>query len=406
MHRWQQIHGERVNFAVMTTSGALKLNAEETGKDGEVYEARTSVGAFQIGEVPAAVLLSADGTVLVETAFGLESIVILFLSEVASTSPAPAAAGSSQPAASSESGPIAAPAGEAATPEAYLAWHAATLTALESGQALPAGLEALVWSPNAGLGDSLFGFTGWFQLAMRSGRLFFVGPDGGDDRTWRLGLTSPALDRDGAKHEVSLSQRGIAVHRVSGHPSAGDPLVEAADALPPLPPLDQTDLLRKIVAPSTEVQAIMAEYAPRFEGGRVLGLQLRTGTALPPDPAFLQPGEEAEFVRAAVALTGETGEGSWSVFVMSDDEPLKSRLQGELAAAGLDPFHLESSVLHSSRDSGNALDDEAVRQRLLRTCAEFFLFSQVDSAVITARSLFGRAALAYGGRTATLEVGS
>ena len=198
--------------------------------------------------------------------------------------------------------------------------------------------------------------------------------------------------------------------RVSGHPSLGDSLVEAADALSPLPAFDDTHLLRTVVGPSAEVQVVMAQYASSFDGARVLGLQLRTGTALPPDPAFLLPGEEAEFVRAAVDLTrqssGSDGHAPWRVLVISDDEDLKSRVHGELTDAGLESFFMESSVRHTCRDSQHAVDDEAVRQRLLRTCAEFFLFSKVDSAVITARSLFGRTALAYGGVTATLEVGS
>ena len=189
IHRWREIHGERVNFAVMTTGDRLNLDAG-------VYEARTTVGAFNVGEVPAAVLIGADGTVLVETVFGLEAIVVLFLGEVASAPQAPAPSAS---ALSGDAGPVAPPLGEAATLAAYLGWHAAILTALNGpGPAVSGGLEALVWSPRAGLGDSLFGFAGWFRLAMRSGRLFFVDLDGGDDHTWRIGLTSPSLSWDWA----------------------------------------------------------------------------------------------------------------------------------------------------------------------------------------------------------------
>jgi thiol-disulfide isomerase/thioredoxin len=405
--QWQGIHGEQVNFAVMTTGDRLDLATDE----GEgVYEARTTVGDFAVGEVPAAVLIGPDGTVLVETAFGLESIVMLFLSEVASALPAQAR-GATQPTAPIGADPVVAPEGKEATLDAYLAWHAATLAALDDpGRSVPDTLEALVWSPNAGLGDSLFGLAGWFRLAMRSGRLFFVDPDRGEDRTWRLGLTSAKLSWDWAQHEPPLSKRPVGIVPVTGHPVIGDPLVEEAESLPALPPIDDATLWRSLVAPSAEVEEIMTTYAPSFEGARVLGLHLRTGTALPPDPPFLQPGEEAEFVQAAVDLSGKSsgaGEGGdWRVFVISDDEELKSRLHGELSKAGLDPFFVESSVLHTSRDSQDALDDPELRQRLLRTCAEFFLFSRVDSAVITARSLFGRAALAYGGTTADREVGS
>jgi thiol-disulfide isomerase/thioredoxin len=391
VQRWAAMHGDKVGFAVMTTGGRLKLEG-----DG-VFEARTSVGAFQVGEVPAAVLLGADGTVLSETAFGLEEIVVLFLSDVASAPLPPPV---------EDAGPVAAPEGDAATLEAYLAWHATTLAALDAGKAVPAGLEALVWSPRAGLGDSIFGFSAWLKLAMRSGRLFFIDLDGGDDRTWRLGFSSPGLSWDWAKHTASVKKGGVGVLPVSGHPTTGDHVVEAAEALPPLPTMDQSEFFQTVIAPSAEVQAILAEHAASFDGKRVLGLQLRTGTALPPDTAFLQAGEEAEFVSAAVEITRDADGDSWRVFIISDDEEMKSRLKGELSAAGLDPFYLESSVLHTSRDSGNAMEDEAVRQRVLRTCAEFFLFSQVDTAVITARSLFGRAALAYGGVKAKGQVGS
>jgi|GEM_PF-314512 len=391
VRRWQEMHGGKVDFAVMSTGGRLELEG-----DG-VYEARTTVGEFQVGEVPAAVLLGADGTVLSETAFGLESIIVLFLSDIASAPTPPPV---------EDASPAAAPRGDAATLEAYRDWHAATLAALDTGKPVPAGLQALVWSPRAGLGDSLFGFSAWLQLAMRSGRLFFIDLDGGDDRTWRLGFSSPGLSWDWAKHESPVSKGGVGVLPVSGHPTLGDPLVEAAEALPPLPPMSHSGFFQGVISPSAEVLAIMAEHAAAYNGNRVLGLQLRTGTALPPDAAFLRPGEEAEFVDAAVDLTQDADGAGWKVLIISDDEELKSRVKGELDAAGLDAFHLESSVLHTSRDSRNALEDDAVRQRLLRTCAEFFLFSQVDSAVITARSLFGRAALAYGGVKARREVGS
>lgn len=108
VQRWQEIHGDRVNFAVMSTGDRRKL---DTGKNGGVYQARTSVGAFGVVEVPAAVLLSAEGTVLVETAFGLEAIVVLFLGEVAAAPGAPGAPAPSQ----TVDAVAAAPQGEATT---------------------------------------------------------------------------------------------------------------------------------------------------------------------------------------------------------------------------------------------------------------------------------------------------
>lgn len=52
----------------------------------------------------------------------------------------------------------------------YARWHNETLAKpCDAQAALP-----LVWSPNAGLGDSLLALLAGLQTAMKTGRLFFV----------------------------------------------------------------------------------------------------------------------------------------------------------------------------------------------------------------------------------------
>lgn len=287
--------------------------------------------------------------------------------------------------------------------KSYLNWHQEATERMQDGPAcIPPPI--LLWSPQAGLGDDFSGLAQSLHLAMRCGRLLFIDLDCAICSSWKIGFDLSRVDWAWSKYELMFAHpdQGHDIMRLSGHPSANHPLTRESSSKPaiPTPPLSQ--LMGAVIRPSPEVVEKMSPYIPVFDDHFIVGLHLRTG-AFPTEPEFLQSGDENRFIASARKLvaeyrkTGKSEKIPAKVFVISDDETLKRRTRDKLISENIDAFTIENSVAHTYLEAEDASKSEAVRDRMVLTFAEFFLFSRVDAAVVTSGSLFGVTAARFGG---------
>uniref|UniRef100_F6QHR3 Uncharacterized protein n=2 Tax=Ciona intestinalis TaxID=7719 RepID=F6QHR3_CIOIN len=203
--------------------------------------------------------------------------------------------------------------------------------------------KCVVFTPNAGLGDSIGALSSAVSIALKTGRLLFIN---WKPYNWTVGLKALPFDYD---YSAALNARNnnkplICPHhsdiaaQLSGHITADHPLIK----IPTITDLNfaYDDKIRAIVQPSSKVQHIVdSVISSQFESSndrknvQLVGLVMRTGEG--EYNQFLSPGDEAYFVQCfrnyAVDYQKKIAKlVKFKVFVTSDNIETKTKVVNEL----------------------------------------------------------------------------
>lgn len=159
--------------------------------------------------------------------------------------------------------------------------------------------QVLVFTPNAGLGDSVGALTSAFILAIKQGRMFFID---WKPHKWSIGIKplpfvyeynkASALNDDHGNPLICIPRAEWAASNIQGHvtqehPSLSNPTINSLNV-----PYD--NLLTSVLKPSKKVKAIIDQVLPDAPGHTDVAIVIRTGLA--EYNQFLSPGDENNFV--------------------------------------------------------------------------------------------------------------
>nr|XP_002131199.1 uncharacterized protein LOC100179133 [Ciona intestinalis] len=275
--------------------------------------------------------------------------------------------------------------------------------------------KCVVFTPNAGLGDSIGALSSAVSIALKTGRLLFIN---WKPYNWTVGLKALPFDYD---YSAALNARNnnkplICPHhsdiaaQLSGHITADHPLIK----IPTITDLNfaYDDKIRAIVQPSSKVQHIVdSVISSQFESSndrknvQLVGLVMRTGEG--EYNQFLSPGDEAYFVQCfrnyAVDYQKKIAKlVKFKVFVTSDNIETKTKVVNELnnqtnnGEIHVDVITLDDSFVHVMHVSEKNGKKKTVKEKIRKTYAEYFLIGKCDVLFLTHGSLFGRAAAERG----------
>ncbi|XP_076822115.1 uncharacterized protein LOC143468667 [Clavelina lepadiformis] len=292
----------------------------------------------------------------------------------------------------------------------YTAWHNRTL----ENSGIPCNeKKSLVFTPNAGLGDSIGALTSAFTYAVKTGRLFFID---WQPYEWTVGLKTLPFNFDYGKvtslkdpfndeplicdHDKASFLTG---HATQQHAVVNEPVVNDIY-------FSYEHLAAKLLQPSPKVKRIVDEVvnsrlqpSGKIEGGylnRSVAIVMRTGNS--DYVQFLSEDDEMNFVKcfrnyANIYVKKQPSQVRFRVFVTSDSETVKERVVDELENGDngdvtLEVVTLDDSIIHVMHVEEKSKRKKSVRDKIRKTYAEFFLIGRCEVLFLTHGSLFGRAA--------------
>lgn len=294
----------------------------------------------------------------------------------------------------------------------YSKWHNRTLydSSIKCSEK-----KALVFTPNAGLGDSIGAMTSAFIIAIKQGRMFFLD---WKPHKWSVGIkhlpfvyeykkAKELKDEDGESllciPASDWPSSNIQGHVTQGHPASDTAKYPTYNSMQ----IPYENLLSSLLQPSSKVNTIINRVFPAKPDHRDVALVIRTGLA--EYNQFLSPGDENNFVMCfqnyvkAEKRRKPNVARKYRVFLASDNDDIKSEmfkaleeLQAEIANVAIEIVALNDSIIHIMHPGSNPNSKE-VHNKIRKTLAEFFIISRCKTLFLTHGSLFGRTAAELGG---------
>lgn len=242
-------------------------------------------------------------------------------------------------------------------------------------------LQAVVFKPTAGLGDSANALSAAFLYTIRAGMMFFIDWQPWD---WETGFAGPGFQVSYSKmiKEKRLCESPNLVH-LDGHITASHKLAKIRKLNEDIS-FNAVRFFQTFFTPSDPVQKIIDSIKLPSES---IAMVIRTGWD---DWQRFLVKETEDPLKFPACIEGWRSKGTIdrdsTVFLTSDREDVKSAVETKLKQKGFKVIRLENSATHVMQNP------ESI-EKVHKTIAEFHLISQCKYAMLTASSLFGRTAV-------------
>nr|XP_039251699.1 uncharacterized protein LOC120329223 [Styela clava] len=300
--------------------------------------------------------------------------------------------------------------------EKYAAWHE---RALKNEEIQCSERKILVFTPNAGLGDSIGALTSAYMYAMRTSRLFFIN---WQPFPWTVTFSELPFFYDYQKalklkigsteDPVLCPDQNDEASFMYGHITHEHPLVKEADKQDYY--TDYNAVTEYFMKPSTKVQEVMdtiteGPFKNQDKNQNIHKVAIVMRTGIGEYNQFLSIGDEKNFItcflnyarKISREAPNDGKEIKFVVFVTSDNTDAKQNaidaLKKEQEKINIEIVTLEDSAIHVMHMTSEESKLKRVRTKLRKTVAEFFIIGMCDAKFLTHGSLFGRTAAERGG---------